>query len=1638
MAERYGPLLASFVERTDANNTIISSGGLTQLGGIESAEIHKVRGQMNRGRFTLVKTAGWDGLVREGRIVSLYQQNEVGNAAGRGLYREMGSFLVQSVREKVLRDGRQVVEVKGLGLEHLLTKFRHWEAIGKETLYDATLVTNARAPWTTTMDIGAPHGNDSATLTSNTNFLEGDEIRIRMDNGDWYVGHIRNPDPSGPPGTVQMTPRIPYDASAGNEVEGRRARLELSGLTGFSVGQRVLVVLDTNVSWVTVIDTVDLGDSAIAVRDGLPSAAGVGKLVRAYDYSEPAPDDVEQILAPAAGWVVEFDEAGWHGTGRGSSHAPVGESIWDLLIAAAEQNNEYFRIASLSGGFSPRRRLRWLRGADSSGMTLYLRNTNADVAADTENINRGVIRSLERERESDLITRVYPLSGDGRIDLEYCSEEGLLRAAVEGFQVVISTDLFTPDYVQYGAGVAAHGVLEGSIRFGNVSLPKKASLAELNAAADAMLYQAMAAILESQEREYWRAEVHCHRPLYPGQTVQVVNLAMTPTTSNTYYVLEVTERLDRGVIMSSVLLSRQPQLRPTAALKLGRELKAGQQAARRLTILEESAGATVVSGDGGGETGPHEHGEYLRVDGTRALVGNMAAGDGVTFDGVDVSAHAANPAAHHAPVTAADGSIAVTGQAINVASAFAGAGLALAAGVASVNTSTALGTAISGDVVALAADPAGGLEVAAAGARVKRPTDSGLMADATGLYLAPTAVSAITTNSRSGSGHTHQVVATSDGKTNPGQLLKTDSAGDSTLRWLTADQVRTPRIDTATGALTLDPAGGLVNLDGDLTLTKAAPVIRSGTGNSLTLAPATNLLVAPGGGSLELQANTTIRTAHWASGFLGTGWGMTYPGALDCRSITADELIVQTFIADAARVRVGSLWVTPGAALLAEAFTIPAVGATATMIVEDAPGGLANMPVFDAGDWVMVRVVNRAGGGLIVALAWGQVTGYVDGPGTGQQSWTFTTRNTSAPGQVAGGGDEVLGFAKSGSGWIHATTTDAAGAPYLGMTIWRGDNPYTDGNRVHMLRLGQLRGVTGVWEWGLQVGQGTARRLRWSELAAEIHGGRLSLYAGDGAQARVVAADVRLYRDASNYVTLTPNGDGVATNVLSSGSGYFGMIDDAVDSPNAADYVMNGVNTSGQVSVQLTDPSPWGAVYGVTARAVIAGVGFSSDTVRVYAQVVASDEVTPLTGEERLVTLASNVTQTATVQMKPDTAATQAQWNGARLRLRWDYSINSAKEAVRLDPQVPSIGVGLPLPTGATAGGAGFWAGLEGGAYQVRVGNPAGSQMTYNGTALSLRSGTTGAMINLDPAGQSIALGNPLPTGTTTGGSGFWAGLQSGSYMVRIGGVAGVAARLGFDGSTLSLVDSNNVPQIQFDSAGRSYFAGQMTIGAAGGIWQAAAGTWAAPRGGLKIWNASGVGRMATFDSGGATQVEFDSTGALKAGAGIVALDKAGMHVYHAAGGDEVVRLRGQGIEFIDTPNFTDSYGVRFFRNAEEYGQVQGIYFGATERWVRLRTNVPSNQVARTQVHAISGPRTAALNVSATTVATSVDVAADTMTIDAPLVLPKSLRFLPRTTKPTVPTGYAEVYLYQSGTTYQFILRNKNGTEVVLGTVPAA
>lgn len=1413
MTERYGPLFAAFIEPDDPTHAIVHVNYEFAMGGIVRADVTRKLGQAQRGRMTIEKTTGWDQFVVEGRICALFQGDHVLDAE-EIVYRPMGAFLVQSVREKLDGKGREIVEVSGLGPEHLLTKVKLWEPVGSETVIATTLDVTAVAPWTTTVAVGCPTGNDSVSLTSDAGLEDGDEIRIQMNNGSWYVGKVTSAEPPGmPAGVVQMQPRIVGDADIGNNVELRKARLTVDDATGLAAEQQVVVTLNSG-TLETVIDEVDTSLNVVVVRTGLPSAANSGNALTAYDYSEPATDDVTQVIGKAAQWAARFQISGAVGSVAGTAHTPVGESVFDLLNTIAEQTGEMWRFDDLLYGYVPRKQIYWAQLWDVGPPSLYLRASSSDVAADTENVNRAVVYTLEREKTSDIITRIFPVAADGRIDLSYCTPSLVASAAVQGFTVVNSSDLYRPDYVEYGPGVTTYGVQEATFRFANVTLAKKAKFAELRQAADAMLYQAMSMIHESQGREFWRARVHSHRPIYPGQALELYNqTGVGPGTANTYFVLEVKDSYDEGgVIMTDLRLAATPYMEKTALRSLGNELKATQMASRRVAgDGSTTAAAAVVPGSGGDHgalTGlaDDDHPQYLLANGTRSLMGNLAVGTGMTVDGVDISAHAANPAAHHALVTAADASMTVSGQAIRIADAAAGDGLGLTSGVLAVKTAVGNGTGIFSDTVGVYVAAEGGLEVGSTGVGIKRPGNSGIGLSSLGASLVPATVGAGTANANIGNEHTHAVESAEDSKTTPGRLMKASADGDHALRYLTADRVQTPLVLSG-GDLTIDPGSGVLSVDGNLTFTGGGRSVTTASGD-LTLAPAGELQFDPASNVAEVQPSVTLKTSHWSSGFLGTGWGLSYDGHLDTRSIYADELHVAAFIADTARVAVGSEYITPGMAILAEDFTVPAVAATGTLVVEDAPG-LPNMAVFDSNDWVLLRVMNRAGGGLLVANVWGQVAGYADGPGAGQQSWTFTTKSTTAAGQVVAGGSVALGFGKSGAGWWWVTAIDQAGSPYAGISTWQGTDPYTEGNRSHVLRMGQLKGVTGVHEWGLYAGRTTSRRLRFSDLASEIHGTRLSLYAGDGAQLRVAAVEVRLYRDGSNYVTLVPTADHTAVNVVSSGGSYFGQIDEGVASYSAADYVANGPNTSGVLFVGLTDPSPWGAVAGATVRAGVAGSGFSNDTVALYAQVFASDETTPLTAERLVTTLTGNTSLSVEGSFQQvDAGATQTQWNGARLRLRWEYTINSSEEAIRLDPQVPSIAVGATLPTGYTAGGDGFWVGSDGGTYKMRVGKASGVGLRWTGSAVELR-------------------------------------------------------------------NSSGVAVIELDSSGNSRFAGPMTIGTSGGIWQGT-GTFGSPTTGLKIWNDGGVGRLATY-SGGSPQIAIDTSGRLVAGE--TTLSSAGMQI---------------------------------------------------------------------------------------------------------------------------------------------------------------
>jgi hypothetical protein len=199
------------------------------------------------------------------------------------------------------------------------------------------------------------------------------------------------------------------------------------------------------------------------------------------------------------------------------------------------------------------------------------------------------------------------------------------------------------------------------------------------------------------------------------------------------------------------------------------------------------------------------------------------------------------------------------------------------------------------------------------------------------------------------------------------------------------------------------------------------------------------------------------------------------------------------------------------------------------------------------------------------------------------------------------------------------------------------------------------------------------------------------------------------------------------------------------------------------VLLSLSNPAAFTSIFRVDIKAALRSTGLTNDTVSIYGQVFASDLITPLTGEVLLATRTSNTTATVTVTAPHEGYGTviTADWTGARLRLRWEYAINANEEAIRLDPSIPSLAVGNPLPTDPQTGGDGLWTGAIDGGYALRIGGALNSapQLLYNGASgrLAFRSTTGTEMIVLDVDGSAY-FGGPMTIAT---GGGIWQGTGS-------------------------------------------------------------------------------------------------------------------------------------------------------------------------------------------------------------------------------------------------------------------------------------
>jgi hypothetical protein len=184
-------------------------------------------------------------------------------------------------------------------------------------------------------------------------------------------------------------------------------------------------------------------------------------------------------------------------------------------------------------------------------------------------------------------------------------------------------------------------------------------------------------------------------------------------------------------------------------------------------------------------------------------------------------------------------------------------------------------------------------------------------------------------------------------------------------------------------------------------------------------------IVDPGAG------NSILDGYVGSQGFVSqtTGWRIDGSGGADFRYLYTDELIAKSFIADLEQALAGGQIITKSVAMLGAAFTVPAAGNAATLVVKDLPSA-PDMAVFETGDYIRVRSFTRPSGAataLIIADAWGTVTGYADQV-DGTQTWTFTRLASNAGAATAGTvlpvDAIVLDYGVSGNGYLESTAID--------------------------------------------------------------------------------------------------------------------------------------------------------------------------------------------------------------------------------------------------------------------------------------------------------------------------------------------------------------------------------------------------------------------------------------------------------------------------------------------------------------------------------------------------------------------------------------------------------------------------------------
>jgi hypothetical protein len=620
----------------------------TAIGSI--AEVYEVEGEaffddrIGGGSAVVPLTAVNQGLLTKNRVVFAITTSTV-----HGNPMQITAFKIKGIIPSINSQGNATLTVSGPNLLDELTT----RLIGENLIalvLNKVLASNATAELVeTTLASAAIGGANEVVVSSATNFLIGQPITIELDAGGNHTSLITNIVGT----TISFAFSLPSAAAEDNEVSTETGyHIEVTNAANLEAGQPIYIEMDTGENFATIITNVT--GTTIRLAAGLPinpDEAIVATAGNAVVSHRVATQDIAQIMvfAPAT-W-----NAPTNNTIDGSYIVGNGQSVWEALEQARIQGGGHYRLRV---GVAPIREVEFLDAPDTSGVTQLVLPASATDAAFTDS-TKGIIHDLQQDftEQKRQITRVTLFGAGG---LKITAAQGYVDE-IPGIDVdwAGSQIIFTINETG-GAERAEQRQVFDSIQ------PAGDTEADVIQAA-ITLYKAGLKWLNERQAVPVFYDVTCvvHQAIKPFSEVQVIYSNSGLDINTTLVVHHVRHRMEADGNLITYL-----KLGNTASWY---QLDDDDYINKRFQQLDQaihSVGSTIGLGGTTGSaiaTSLHHHSlqglldddhlMYLRADGGRALTGNLPVSAGRTIDGVDISAHASNPSAHHNPVTIGAGGL---------------------------------------------------------------------------------------------------------------------------------------------------------------------------------------------------------------------------------------------------------------------------------------------------------------------------------------------------------------------------------------------------------------------------------------------------------------------------------------------------------------------------------------------------------------------------------------------------------------------------------------------------------------------------------------------------------------------------------------------------------------------------------------------------------------------------------------------------------------------------------------------------------------------------------------------------------------------------------------------------------------------